>query len=105
VDAVGRITPVAQFPLVKRDVALVAANEVTNADIESVIKKNGGKTLTKITLFDIFKSKEMKSARSLAYALEFRSNEKTLTDAEVGKTFQQIVDALKSTNGIEVRES
>jgi phenylalanyl-tRNA synthetase beta subunit len=47
----------------------------------------------------------MKSARSLAYALEFRSNEKTLTDAEVGKAFQQIVDALKSTNGIEVRES
>lgn len=105
VDAVGRITPVAQFPLVKRDVALVAANEVSNADIESVIRKNGGKTLTKITLFDIFKSKDMKSARSLAYALEFRSNEKTLTDAEVGKTFQQIVDALKATKGIEVRES
>jgi phenylalanyl-tRNA synthetase beta subunit len=47
----------------------------------------------------------MKSARSLAYALEFRSVERTLTDAEVGKAFQQIVDALRAADGIDVRES
>lgn len=106
VDAVGRLSPVPQFPLVRRDVALVAAAGVANADIEGVIRKNGGKTLAAVTLFDIFKSKEMKdSRRSLAYSLEFRSPEKTLTDEEVGKTFQQIVDALKATAGIEVRES
>ncbi len=105
VDAVGRISPVPQFPLVKRDVAIVAANTVSNADIENLIRRNGGKALTKITLFDIFKSKDMKSARSLAYALEFRSAEKTLTDEEVGAAFRQIVEALKVADGIEVRES
>ena len=105
VDAVGRISPVPQFPLVKRDVALVAANTVSNADIEAIIKRNGGKSLTKITLFDIFKSKDMKASRSLAYALEFRSADKTLTDEEVGAAFRQIVDALKAADGIEVRES
>lgn len=105
VDAVGRISPVPQFPLVKRDVAIVAANTVSNADIENLIRRNGGKALTKITLFDIFKSKDMKSARSLAYALEFRSAEKTLTDEEVGAAFRQIVEALKEADGIEVRES
>ena len=52
----------------------------------------------KVEIFDIFKD-------SRAYALEFRSAEKTLTDDEVGKTFQRIVDALKATAGIEVRES
>ena len=105
VDAVGRISPVPQFPLVKRDVAIVAANTVSNADIENLIRRNGGKALTKITLLDIFKSKDMKSARSLAYALEFRSAEKTLTDEEVGAAFRQIVEALKVADGIEVRES
>ena len=56
--------------------------------------------------FDIFKSKELKDGRrSLAYELEFRSAERTLTDVEVGKTFQRIVEALRSTAGIEVRES
>ena len=106
VNAVGRVSAVAQFPAVTRDIALVADRGVTNEAIVGVIRKNGGKELTKIELFDIFKSKELKDGRrSLAYALEFRSAEKTLTDVEVGKSFQRIVDALKATAGIEVRES
>ena len=106
VNAVGRVSAVAQFPAVTRDIALVAERSVTNETIVGVIRKNGGKELTKVELFDIFKSKELKDGRrSLAYALEFRSAEKTLTDVEVGKSFQRIVEALKATAGIEVRES
>ena len=98
VDELGRVSPVPQFPLVRRDIALVAAKSVTNAAIEKVIRDNGGKELVKVTLFDVFKD-------SRAYSLEFRSAERTLTDEEVGRTFQRIVDALKATAGIEVRES
>ncbi|MBO7206973.1 MAG: hypothetical protein J6W10_05110, partial [Kiritimatiellae bacterium] len=43
--------------------------------------------------------------RSLAYSLEFRSPEKTLTDDEVGRPFQRIVEALGATAGIEVRDN
>jgi len=97
---------VPQFPLVRRDVAIVASQGVKNADIEDVIRKNGGKILTKVTLFDIFKPKgAAAAARSLAYSLEFRSPEKTLTDEEVGVAFRRVVDALKATGGIEVREN
>ena len=104
VDAVGRVSGAAQFPPVRRDVALLAAKGVTNADIEGVIRRNGGKALAKVGVFDIFKPKGAEG-RSIAYALEFRSNEKTLTDAEVGEAFQRIVAALKATAGIEVREN
>jgi len=97
-DEVGRVSAVPQFPSVKRDIALKVAKGVSNDDIVKVIRKNGGKELTRVELFDIFKE-------SRAYALEFRSAEKTLTDDEVGKVFQRIVDALKATTGIEVRES
>lgn len=103
--AVGRVSAVPQFPLVKRDIAIVAAAGVTNDSIVKTIRKNGGKELVSVNLFDIFKSKDLKQgARSLAYALEFRSAERTLTDEEVGRAFQRIVDALKSTEGVEVRE-
>jgi phenylalanyl-tRNA synthetase beta chain len=98
VNELGRVSPVPQFPLVRRDIALVAAKSVANAAIEKVIRDNGGKELVKVTLFDVFKD-------SRAYSLEFRSAERTLTDEEVGRTFQRIVDALKATAGIEVRES
>ncbi len=106
IDAVGKVSALAQFPSVTRDIAFVAEKSVTHDMIVKIIRKNGGKMLEKISLFDIFKSKELKDGRrSLAYSLEFRSAEKTLTDEEVSKAFLQIVDALKATAGIEVRES
>jgi len=94
----GKVSAVPQFPSVKRDIALVLGKGVTHDAVVKTIRKNGGKELVQVTLFDIFKD-------SRAYSLEFRSNEKTLTDDEVGRSFQRIVDALKATDGIEVREN
>ncbi|MBR3222607.1 MAG: phenylalanine--tRNA ligase subunit beta [Kiritimatiellae bacterium] len=96
-DAVGRVSAPPQFPCVRRDIALRVAPGVTNDAIVRVIRKNGGKELSRIELFDIFKE-------SRAYSLEFRSSEKTLTDDEVGTAFRRIVEALKATAGIDVRE-
>ena len=105
-SATGRISPVPQFPAVRRDIAVVAAPGVANADIEKTVRKNGSGILTGLSLFDIFKGKGMKDGgRSLGYSLEFRSCEKTLTDAEVGEAFRKVVDALKAMPGVEVRES
>ena len=95
---VGKVSPVPQFPSVRRDIALNVGEGVSHAEIVDVIRKNGGRELTRVEIFDIFKT-------SRAYSLEFRSGEKTLTDEEVGRAFQRIVDALKATAGIEVRES
>ncbi|MBO7683364.1 MAG: phenylalanine--tRNA ligase subunit beta [Kiritimatiellae bacterium] len=95
---VGRASAPPQFPAVRRDVALRVAPGVANEDVVRVIRKNGGRELSRVELFDIFKE-------SRAYSLEFRSAEKTLTDDEVGAAFQRIVDALRATAGIEVRES
>ena len=97
VGAVGRVSAVPQFPSVSRDIALKAAKEVTHEAIVTAIRRNGGKDLVKVELFDVFRE-------SRAYALEFRSAEKTLTDEEVGQVFQRIVEALKAMKGVEVRE-
>jgi phenylalanyl-tRNA synthetase beta chain len=105
IDSFGKVSPPPVFPSVMRDVAIKAAKTVTHEEIVKVIRKNGGRELTKVELFDIFKPKADKDGvRSLAYSLEFRSAEKTLTDEEVGRSFQRIVEALKATAGIEVRE-
>ena len=88
-DKLGRVSEVPQFPSVRRDVSIKPKAGVTDAEIVALIRKNGGKTLVGVELFDVFKD-------SRAYALEFRSAEKTLTDEEVGRTFNAIVDALKT---------
>lgn len=97
VGETGRVSPVPQFPSVKRDIAISVASGVTDETIVAAIVKNGGAQLVKVELFDMFKS-------SRAYSLEFRSGEKTLTDDEVGESFARIVDALKNVPGVEVRQ-
>jgi len=94
---VPRVSAPPAFPAVRRDVAVVCKPGVSNATIDAAIRKSGGDKLTKVELFDVF-------GDSRAYALEFRSAEKTLTDEEVGESFNRIVTALKGLEGVEVRE-
>ena len=95
-EATGRVSAVPQFPSVRRDIAVSVSGGATDEAIVGVIRKNGGKNIVKVELFDVFKT-------SRAYSIEFRSDEKTLTDDEVGAAFQRIVDALGATAGVEVR--
>jgi phenylalanyl-tRNA synthetase beta chain len=102
----GAIKPIPQFPAVHRDIAFVATAALSHADVLTTIRKAGPAELTAISLFDIFQSKEMakEGKRSLAYSLEFRSPDKTLTDEVVNVAFNKIIAALKSELKVEVRE-
>jgi phenylalanyl-tRNA synthetase beta chain len=98
------LKPVPAFPGVRRDLALVAPETLTNGEIVKVIAKAAPKTLTNVTLFDIFKPKNLEGGkRSLAYSLEFRSPERTLTDDEVNAACEKIMTVLKNVLGVEVR--
>jgi phenylalanyl-tRNA synthetase beta chain len=102
----GAIKPIPQFPAVRRDIAFVATSTLSQADVLTTIRKAAPAELTDIALFDIFQSKEMakEGKRSLAYSLEFRSPEKTLTDEVVNAAFVKIINALKNELKVEVRE-
>ena len=98
------LKPVPAFPGVRRDLALVAPETLTNGEIVKTITKAAPKTLTNVTLFDIFKPKNLEGGkRSLAYSLEFRSPERTLTDDEVNAACEKIMTVLKNVLGVEVR--
>jgi phenylalanyl-tRNA synthetase beta chain len=97
-------TALSKYPAVRRDVALIVDAAVTHRAVVETVRKAGPKELTGVELFDIFQSKEIsKGRRSMAYALEFRSPDRTLTDQEVNAAFTKIVQALKSELNVEVR--
>ena len=105
VDAIGKVTAVPQFPPVTRDIAFVANADVTHEAIVQTIRKAAPKELKDIRLFDIFTSKELGKGRaSRAYSLTFRADDRTLTDDEVNAAFGRIVESLKSSLAVEVRE-
>ncbi len=105
-DSAGKVSPVPAFPMVKRDIAFVAGEGVTHEAVEKCIRKAAPAELIGVSLFDIFTSKDIgKGRRSFAYSLAFRAADRTLTDDEVNRGFTRIVEALKSTLKVEVRDN
>ncbi len=97
--------PVAIYPAVSRDVALVADESTHHEEIVKVIRKAAPKELENIELFDIFEDEAIgRGKRSMAYSLTFRSPERTLTDEEVNGYHTSVKKALRETLKVTIRE-
>jgi phenylalanyl-tRNA synthetase beta chain len=94
---------VAKFPAMKRDLSMTVSKEIFVGQIESVIKKNGGKLLESVELFDVYEGNQIeKGKKSVAYSLTFRAKDRTLEEAEVNKVVDKILGKLKDL-GAELR--
>lgn len=87
--------PISKFPGTSRDLAIVAPTSVTADEIMQIIETYGGNYLVRAYVFDVYEGVHIqKGYRSLAYSLEFRSNEGTLTDADIEGNINAIIEAL-----------
>ena len=89
-----RYKPVPAFPPSRRDVAIVLAKSVPAATVEATIRAAKAPNLESVQLFDIFRDpkgeKIAADQKSLAYALTYRSSDKTLTEKEVNAAHEVI---------------
>jgi len=86
-----------KYPAIERDIALVIKDEIPVKDIETVIRRLGGKILEELKLFDVYKGEQVPAGmKSVAYTLKFRSPERTLTDDEINKIMEKILNGLKT---------
>ncbi|MFI1210805.1 phenylalanine--tRNA ligase subunit beta [Streptomyces sp. NPDC020802] len=71
---------ISAFPVATQDVALVVSRDVPAADVEAALREGAGELLESVRLFDVYESEQLGGDRkSLAYALRFRANDRTLT--------------------------
>jgi phenylalanyl-tRNA synthetase beta chain len=64
----------------------------------------GGELLEAVRLFDVFRSDALGEGKvSLAFALRFRSAERTLTDEEIGALRQACIAAVVRDHAAELR--
>ncbi len=97
-------SPLPKYPAVTRDLALLVDDSVLAADIESVMKKKAKKLFSSLTLFDVYKGKQVpEGKKSMAYKLTLQSMDKTLTDVEVNETVSEVLSALEKELGAVLR--
>src|SRR6202022_3601912 len=73
-------TPVPRYPAALRDVAVIVDEPVTGAQVEAEIRAAGGGLLRGIRLFDLYRGESIPAGKkSLAYALTYLADERTLT--------------------------
>ena len=97
-------TPLPKYPTVSRDLALVCDEAVTVAEAENVITASAGKLLRGIRLFDIYRGTGVpEGKKSMAFSLELRADDRTLTDADSEQLVSQVLAALKEKLGASLR--
>jgi len=97
--------PLAQYPSVSRDMAMLVDDGVTHGTIMRVIEATAPRELTGVELFDIFHGEGLdKGKKSLGYSLTYQSGERTLTDEEANALHTVIKEALRRELGCQFRE-
>jgi phenylalanyl-tRNA synthetase beta chain len=84
-----------KYPKVLRDFAFIFDKSVTYSEVIEFIKKTGSGLLKSVNIFDLFESDSLgENKKSMAFALEFYDNDKTLIEDEVDKEFNKLISSV-----------
>jgi phenylalanyl-tRNA synthetase beta chain len=103
IEALQLVTPasfayaaVPRFPAALRDIAVVVDAKVSAEEVAAEIRAGGGDLLRQVRLFDLYRGESIPpGTKSLAYALSYQAEDRTLTDKEVDRAHKKIEDRLK----------
>ena len=91
-----KYTPIPKYPAVERDIAIIVGEEVEVGEIERVISKKCRKVLEELKLFDVYRSEKLgENKKSVAYAIKFRAEDRTLTEDEINNYMATIINDLE----------
>lgn len=87
---------VAKFPEMRRDLSLLINEEISFEQIEQAARKQERKLLKEVSLFDVYKGKNLDTGKkSYAVSFVFRDENKTLNDGQIDKVMQKITSQLQ----------
>ncbi len=81
-----------KYPSIVKDMAFAVTKNITSEEIETIIKKSGGRLLKNIRVFDLYTGDKVgENEKSIAYSLTFGNENRTLTEEEVTEVFDKII--------------
>ncbi|MDQ3916408.1 MAG: phenylalanine--tRNA ligase subunit beta [Actinomycetota bacterium] len=99
-----KVDELPKFPPLLIDLAVVVDEDVPAGTVAGIVRAVGAPDVTSARLFDLYRGEQLPEGRkSLAFALEIRASDRTLTDEEALTVRDRIVAALSDRVGAELR--
>jgi phenylalanyl-tRNA synthetase beta chain len=93
-----------RFPPVHRDLAFMVDRGVRAGEVHRALVEAAGGLLDVAVLFDVFEGEALPPGKvSLAFAVDLRASDRTLTDEEADRVVRSIADRLARDFGAELR--
>jgi phenylalanyl-tRNA synthetase beta chain len=100
-----RYQRISRFPAVLEDMALVVDADLPAQTVEDTIRAAGGELLRHVELFDLYQGEQIAPGKkSLAYALTFQAEDRSLTEDEVLRLYQRIQQHAAAELGAQPRQ-
>ncbi|MCX7912202.1 MAG: phenylalanine--tRNA ligase subunit beta, partial [Dehalococcoidales bacterium] len=97
-----KFQPIPRFPGSIRDIAIVVDASVTNREAVNIIRRFS--LVSRVSLFDVYTGKQVPPGKkSLAYRIVYQSPSRTLTDEEVNRVQEAILERLSKELGATLR--
>ena len=98
------LKPLPKFPAVYRDIALIADTTLESQTVQDAITGAHARYLEEVRVFDLYQGENIPSGKkSLAFRLKFQAPDRSLTDEEVNRYHNHIVDHLMNSLTLELR--
>ena len=98
-------SPMPKFPSVNRDLSITVDIATPADEVREVIIGSGGTMLNSIELFDVYQGAGLeKNKKSLSYGLTLKGTSRNLTEQDIEKVMEEILDSLKKKLGSKLRD-
>ncbi|TCP25742.1 phenylalanyl-tRNA synthetase beta subunit [Tenacibaculum skagerrakense] len=99
-----KVSDLAKFPVVKRDLALLLDEKVEFKDLYNLAFQAERKLLKEVDLFDVYEGKNLPEGKK-SYAVSFvlQDEDKTLNDKQIDKIMQKLQQTFEKNVGAELR--
>ncbi|AIF43255.1 phenylalanine--tRNA ligase subunit beta [Virgibacillus sp. SK37] len=93
-----------KYPSIARDVAFILDADIHAGKVKETIEEIGAPLVKSVNIFDVYHGANVEEGKkSVAYSLLYQDPEKTLTDEEIEKSFNQIVETVNNKFNANIR--
>ncbi|MBV6485526.1 MAG: Phenylalanine--tRNA ligase beta subunit [Flavobacteriales bacterium] len=95
---------ISKYPSVRRDLALLIDKQINYHQLEQLAYKQEKRLLKQVNLFDVYEGKNLEEGKkSYAVSFVFQDDEKTLTDVQIDKTMERLIQVFNTELGAKLR--